>query len=101
MKALIICYHCIKDKGNPNLRPAKVADFEKQMQYLSKVYNPISLDKMAQHIQDGTSLPAKAIAITFDDGYRDNYENAYPILRKYNIPATFFLTKKKYACPRI
>ena len=92
MKALIICYHCVKDEGNPNLRPAKIADFEKQMQYLSKVYNPISLDKMAQHIQDGTSLPSKAIAITFDDGYRDNYENAYPILRKYNIPATFFLT---------
>ena len=92
MKALIICYHCIKDEGNPNLRPAKVADFDKQMQYLSKVYNPISLDQMAQHIQNGTSLPSKAVAVTFDDGYRDNYENAYPILRKYNIPATFFLT---------
>jgi peptidoglycan/xylan/chitin deacetylase (PgdA/CDA1 family) len=92
MKTLIICYHCIRDEGNPHLRPAKIADFEKQMQYLSKVYNPISLEKMAQHIQNGTSLPSKAIAVTFDDGYQDNYENAYPILKKYNIPATFFLT---------
>ncbi len=92
MKALIICYHCIKDEANSYLRPAKVADFENQMQYLSKVYNPISLERMAQHIQNGTSLPSKAIAVTFDDGYQDNYENAYPILKKYNIPATFFLT---------
>ena len=92
MKALIICYHCIKDEAWPHLRPTKVADFENQMQYLSKVYNPISLEKMAQHIQNGTSLPSKAIAVTFDDGYQDNYENAYPILKRYNIPATFFLT---------
>jgi peptidoglycan/xylan/chitin deacetylase (PgdA/CDA1 family) len=92
MKALIICYHCIKDEGNPHLRPAKIADFEKQMQYLSKMYNPISLEIIAQYIQNGELLPPKAIAITFDDGYQDNYENAYPILKKYNIPATFFLT---------
>ncbi|MFC1633559.1 polysaccharide deacetylase family protein [Planctomycetota bacterium] len=47
---------------------------------------------MAQHIQNGTSLPSKAIAVTLDDGYRDNYENAYPVLKEYNIPATVFLT---------
>jgi peptidoglycan/xylan/chitin deacetylase (PgdA/CDA1 family) len=92
MKALILCYHCVKDQGNPRLRPTKIADFEKQMQYLSKMCNPISLEKIAQHIQNGTSLPPKAVAVTFDDGYEDNYEYAYPILKKYNIPATFFLT---------
>ncbi|MBN2312744.1 MAG: polysaccharide deacetylase family protein [Sedimentisphaerales bacterium] len=47
---------------------------------------------MAQHIHNGTPLPSKAIAVTFDDGYRDNYENAYPVLEKYHIPATVFLT---------
>lgn len=91
-KGLIICYHCVKDEAFPHLRPTKVVDFENQMQYLSKVYSPISLERMAQHIRNGTSLPSKAIVITFDDGYRDNYENAYPILKKYQIPATFFLT---------
>lgn len=92
MKALIICYHCIKDDPWPHLRPAKVADFENQMQYLSKMYNPISLERIAQCIQNGTSLPPKAVAVTFDDGYQDNYKNAYPIIKKYNIPATIFLT---------
>lgn len=92
MKALIICYHCVKDRADSYLRPTKVSDFKNQMQYLSSAYNPISLQEMAQHIQDGTSLPSKAVTVTFDDGYRDNYENAYPILKEYNIPATVFLT---------
>ncbi len=92
MRALIICYHCVKDEANSCLRPTKVADFENQMQYLSREYDPIPLETMAQHIQNGTSLPPRAIAVTFDDGYRDNYENAYPIVKRYKIPATVFLT---------
>jgi peptidoglycan/xylan/chitin deacetylase (PgdA/CDA1 family) len=92
IEALIICYHCIRDEANSYLRPTKVADFENQMRYLSTMYNPMSLETMAQHIQNGTSLPSRAIAVTFDDGYQDNYENAYPIVKKYNIPATLFLT---------
>lgn len=91
VKALIICYHRINDEDNSYLRPTKVADLENQMRYLSEAYNPVSLERIAQHIQEGTSLPPKAIAVTFDDGYRDNYENAYPILKKYGIPATMFL----------
>lgn len=91
MKALIIGYHCVKDEANSFIRPTKVADFENQMRYLSQRYNPISLETLAQHIHNGTPLPSKAVTVTIDDGYQDNYENAYPILKKYNIPATIFL----------
>lgn len=94
MKALIICYHCINDRPYSRLRPTTVADFENQMRYLSKTYNPVSLERIARDLpkQNGASLPSRAIAVTFDDGYRDNYEHAYPILKKYDIPATIFLT---------
>ena len=92
MKALIIGYHCVKDESDSYLRPTSIADFDAQMQYLSKRYHPMSLEKVAQHIRSGEALPPRAIAVTFDDGYRDNYENAYPVLRKYEIPATIFLT---------
>lgn len=90
--SLILCYHRIHDDNHSYLRPTKVSDFERQMRYLKKVYHPVPLEQIVQHIQDGGPLPKKSVAITFDDGYRDNYENAYPILRKYGLPATIFLT---------
>lgn len=92
MKALIIGYHCVKDTANSYLRPTTVADFANQMQYLSEQYTPISLEEMVRHLRYGIPLPPNAMSVTFDDGYRDSYENAFPILDQYKIPATIFLT---------
>ncbi|MDI6645197.1 MAG: polysaccharide deacetylase family protein [Methanobacteriaceae archaeon] len=65
--------------------------FEKQMKYLIKNFNIISLNDLTEMIANG-KIPEKAVAITFDDGYKDNYEYAFPILKKYDIPATIFLS---------
>lgn len=91
-KALIIAYHRVKDEMDAHLRPTKVADFERQMRYLAKAYHPMPLETMARHLRNGMPLPPRAIAVTFDDGYCDNYENAYPVLKEYRIPATVFIT---------
>jgi len=91
MKALILCYHCVKDEMNSYLRPTTVADFDRQMQYLSTRYCPMSLERMVQCLTSRVTLPSKAVAVTFDDGYQDNHTNAYPVLRKHRIPATVFL----------
>jgi len=61
------------------------------MRYLSRAYTPVSLLQIAQHLQGGTPFPPRAVAVTFDDGYGDNYENAYPVVQEYRIPATIFL----------
>ncbi len=107
---LILCYHRINNDSHSYLQllgkhfriedseysriipSTKVENFEKQMRYLSRFYHPVPLEDIVQHIRNGTSPPPKSVAITFDDGYRDNYDNAYPILKKYGIPATIFLT---------
>ena len=67
-------------------------EFEEQIKYLAKEgYNTITPSEMMNALEYGTPLPEKPIMITFDDGYLDNYTNAYPILKKYGFTATIFL----------
>ena len=66
--------------------------FESQIRYFCENFSILSLDRLLLYLQQDRSLPKKTVAITFDDGYRDNYLYAFPILRKYAVPATFFLT---------
>ena len=54
-------------------------------------YTTISLYDLYAHLVQGAPLPEKSVVITFDDGYRDNYENALPLLRERGMVATFFV----------
>jgi len=70
-----------------------VKHFQQDMKLLSFAgYNAISLEQVKQHLQgNSSSLPHKPIVITFDDGYLDNYTNAFPILQKYSMLASFHI----------
>ncbi len=90
---LIWRYHSVADikKGDilytiPSIAVSHM-EFEKQIKYLSQRYNIISLDELV-----GGCIPKNSIVITFDDGYRDNYLYAYPILKRYGATATIYLT---------
>lgn len=94
---IILNYHRVINLSNEfNLDKGVISatpkNFEKQIKYVSKKYNVISFDMLIDYIQNKTKLPKNPLIITFDDGYKDNYTNAYPILKKYNVLATFFLT---------
>ena len=87
----VLNYHQVEPKdGNPlTLWPEQ---FEAQMEYLAaEGYTTITIDEMMDALENGSSLPEKSVIITFDDGYADNYEYAYPILKKYGFKATIFL----------
>jgi glycosyltransferase involved in cell wall biosynthesis/peptidoglycan/xylan/chitin deacetylase (PgdA/CDA1 family) len=64
--------------------------FEAQMAYLSRHVAVLGLGEAVDLLRRG-HLPGRAVAVTFDDGYRDNFDYAWPILKKYGIPATFFV----------
>jgi peptidoglycan/xylan/chitin deacetylase (PgdA/CDA1 family) len=89
---MILCYHSINDTDstmiyNPNIVETNL--FIKQIMYLKRNYNVVSLDYFVNNYKKLTS--GKNVVITFDDGYKDNFTNAYPVLKKYKVPATYFL----------
>jgi peptidoglycan/xylan/chitin deacetylase (PgdA/CDA1 family) len=90
-RARILVYHSIsKDPLNPfSVSPE---DFQAQVHLLSQEYNVISLEELLTWINgEKDEIPPNSVVITLDDGFRDNYIHAYPILRKYNVPATIFV----------
>ena len=54
-------------------------------------YTAISMYELVRHLNQGTPLPEKPVILTFDDGYRDNYENAFPLLQEFDMTAMFFV----------
>ncbi|MBL4588531.1 MAG: polysaccharide deacetylase family protein [Alphaproteobacteria bacterium] len=74
------------------MRPGEITakEFDDKMALIARYFNPLSLNDAVTKLKQGT-LPQRAICVTFDDGYRDNADIAYPILKKHNIPATFYV----------
>jgi len=67
--------------------------FEAEMRFLAEhKYNTIFLDELYWYVKEGRPLPPKSLALTFDDGYLDNWVNVYPILKKYGLRATIFVS---------
>ena len=66
------------------------ATFEKHITWMLDYMTPVALSDWVYRVSQSKPLPQRSVAITFDDGWRDNYTHAYPILKKHNIPFTIF-----------
>lgn len=94
----VLNYHRIDDFDSPDFdlfRPnvsAAPETFAQQMDYLRARYNVISLERLAAWLRGEAALPPRAALITFDDGYADNLQHAFPILKARGLPAVIFLT---------
>jgi len=67
------------------------SQFIQHIKYIYKNYNVINLDELVNFYNTNKKLPTNPIVITFDDGFKNNYITAYPVLKKYNCKATFFI----------
>lgn len=88
----ILIYHRVNATRDPlQLDALHVVQFERQMAHLARHYRVMPLSEVSRKAETG-DLPPRVVCVTFDDGYRDNFVHAFPILRKHAIPATIFLT---------
>jgi peptidoglycan/xylan/chitin deacetylase (PgdA/CDA1 family) len=86
----ILCYHRVGPRASPMIMPPDT--FAAQMEYLARNnYQVIRLSELVDFLEGKGQLPKRAVVITFDDGHVSSYQHAYPVLRKYGFPATFFL----------
>jgi len=93
----VLAYHRVMDRGSDfpfddDLVSASPEQFEYQMHFVSKRYNVINFKQLKAWLDERGRLPENALLITFDDGYRDNYEVAFPILKRFGLTATMFVT---------
>ena len=86
----ILMYHRIANiPGDRNALPKE--KFAEQLEYLSTHnYHTITPEQLYNHFVNKTKLPKNPVLLTFDDGYQDNYLEALPLLKKYNMTAVVF-----------
>jgi peptidoglycan/xylan/chitin deacetylase (PgdA/CDA1 family) len=97
IRAPILMYHYISepppdaDKIRLDLSVTP-QNFQAQVDCLVEAgYHPVRMSDLTNYLLDGASLPSKPIVLTFDDGYSDNFVNAYPVLKARGLPGTFFV----------
>ena len=95
----IIMYHSVNPRVEDRLT-VSAKTFERQMAFLKRNhYNVLSLQELVNLIKEKKKIPHHTIAITIDDGYKDNYDYAFPILKKYNLPAAIFIIINEVGWP--
>lgn len=93
---LVLIYHDVLPPGFPKHNPlfgmtVSTTEFEWQLRYLRRYYNPITFQEFAKWFSNGYDLPAYPVLVTFDDGHSNNFDFALPILSKLSMTAVCFI----------
>ncbi len=94
----ILMYHSVAEAGPPELAPYRISPqaFRQQMRYLRRHgYHSITIEDWGACIAAQRPLPGRPVILTFDDGYRDFIENAWPILERADFTATLFVVTER------
>lgn len=86
---VVLCYHRVGGQGILSKTPPQ---FARDLEFLKQNYECISLKEFCERVRSGKKFHRRCAIVTFDDGYKDNFTAAVPVLRRVGIPATFFVT---------
>jgi len=90
-RPVILCAHRVVSEEDPFFPGIRYERFAAEVAYLARHHLVLPLDEIIEATLNGRPLPRGAVAITFDDGFADNFHLVYPILRRHRLPATIFL----------
>ena len=106
-KAVVLMYHRVltpEERRRSGSHPALIVDrdsFAKQMAALKRRFRVLSVEEFADYLERRVPFPSRSCVITFDDGWRDNFTNALPILAEHELPALVFLPVNYIGRPRL
>jgi len=89
----IIMYHFVRELDltrYPHIKARKLSEFKDQLEYLKENHEFVTVKDCIDAFNGGDDLPKNAVLLTFDDGYKDHFENVFPILEENNIQGCFF-----------
>ncbi len=95
----ISMYHYTRDLKNsryPEIKGLDISLFRKQMEFFKGECHVVRMEDVIEAVKDGKSLPERAVLLTFDDGYIDNYTFAFPILEEFGFQGSFFIPGKTF-----
>ena len=92
-------YHYVRDLKNsryPEIKGMDVSLFKQQIAFFKENFNPVTIEEVIAHFDNGYQLPERPLLLTFDDGYIDNFTTAFPILQEEGIQGSFFIPGKTF-----
>lgn len=87
----ILMYHRIHPDPSTDTPAIHPTLFERQISHLAKRFRPLPLKELVETLEQGRRIPSGTVVVTFDDGTEDNFTEAFPVLKRYEVPATIFL----------
>ncbi len=98
-KLHVSMYHYTRDLKHsryPEIRGLDTELFRKQLEYFKANFNVVTMEQVLDAVCNGSGLPEKALLLTFDDGYIDNYTYAMPLLEEFGMQGSFFISAKTF-----
>ena len=98
-KLYISMYHYTRDivhSRYPQIKGLDTNLFRQQIEYMKNNFNIVTMEQVIDAVEGKSELSEKALLLTFDDGYIDNYTFAFPILEEFGIQGSFFIPGKTF-----
>ena len=98
-KLYISMYHYTRDLVHsryPEIKGMNTTLFRQQIEYMKNNFNFVTMEQVIDAVEGKAELPEKALLLTFDDGYIDNYTVAFPVLEEFNVQGSFFIPGKTF-----